>query len=214
MLPCLIVAVIGSLELICLFLIEGRRGWLKPFLELAVLGAVVVTLKAGWSENYRHIDPAEDMDGATSFLQAHVQRQDFLWIHASTGEAFKLYSRMKNWHDVPVHFGHTAWPCCARGVINDDSTSSEALVRVDFGGALPRNFSGRVWLLYTTRPEHWHGMADEPHIMQTILSERGCTKAPSIAPAFNGIAIVPFDCRSGSPSYFASQLPPVGPLRK
>lgn len=209
--PCLIVAFVGSLQLICFFLMKGRRGWSKPLVELAALGAIVITLNAGWSKNYRHIDSAEDMDGATSFLKAHVQHQDFLWVHASTTEAFKLYATMKNWHDAPVHFGHTAWPCCARGVIHDDSTSSEALVRVDFGGALPRHFSGRVWLLYTTRPEHWHGMADEPQIMQAILRERGCTKAPIIAPAFNGIAVIPFDCQSGSPSYFASQLSQFGP---
>jgi hypothetical protein len=158
-----------------------------------VLGAIVLTIKAGLSNNYRFLSPSEDMDGAVSFLQTHVQPEDFLWVHASCLEAFKLYVRMNKWRNAPARFGRTGWPCCPRGITNTlMDTTSETLVRSDFGNALPSNFSGRVWLLFTTRPQHWRGRADEPHIMQTVLRERGCTEMST--PAFVNLRVGLFNC--------------------
>jgi hypothetical protein len=50
-----------------------------------------------------------------------------------------------------------------------------------------------VRLLYTIRPEHWLGSADEPHIMETLLHERGCTEMST--PAFVNIRISFFNCK-------------------
>lgn len=193
-LPCLIAVIASSLQLLSLFVLKGRRDWIRPFVDGMILGAILLTLIAGRSKNYRVLSPWEDMDGAVSFLHAHVAPEDFLWVHASCSEAFKLYTRMSRWQDAPAHYGHTGWPCCARGISNTKDTSSEALVRSDFGSALPGNFSGRVWLLYTTRPEHWDDLADEPHIMQTILRERGCTESPT--PTFINVRVGSFDCKA------------------
>jgi hypothetical protein len=160
-----------------------------------VLGAIVLTLIAGGNQNSRGLGPVEDMDGAVSFLHAHVQPDDFLWVHASCLEAFKLYTRMSKWRDAPALYGHTGWPCCPRGITDSDYKSSETLVRSDFGNALPKNFSGRVWLLYTTRSVHWEAYADEPHIMETILRERGCKERPT--PSFFNVGVNSFDCKEG-----------------
>jgi uncharacterized membrane protein len=207
-LPCLIAAIVSSLQLLSFFVLKRRREWLRPVVDVMVLSAILMTLIAGYSKNYRVLAPSEDMDGAVSFLQAHVAPEDFLWVHASCSEAFKLCVRMSKWQDPPARYGHTGWPCCARGIPNTKDTSSEALVRSDFGNALPTNFSGRVWLLYTTRPEHWRDLADEPRFMQTILQERGCTQTPT--PEFFNVRVSAFDCKAGAAN-LASNLTEAKP---
>jgi hypothetical protein len=193
LLPCVVMLLVSSAQLVSYFILLLKRDWIQPLLVILVLGAIIFTIKAGRRDLAGYREPIEDMEGAVSFLHSHVQTTDFLWVHASTTEAFKLYARMGHWHDAAAHFGNTGWPCCARGIPNTQATSSEQLVRSNFGGALPRNFSGRVWLIYTTRPEHWQTFVDEPNIMQAILLERGCSLAP--APAFRNIEVAAFDCR-------------------
>ena len=193
LLPCVIMLLVSSAQLASYFVLLGRRDWIRPLLSVVILGAILFTIKAGRRDLGGYRQPIEDMDGAVSFLHSHVQPADFLWVHASTTEAFKLYARMGKWLDAPAHFGNTGWPCCARGIPNTQDTSSEPLVRSDFGGALPHNFSGRVWLLYTTRPEHWQTFVDEPRIMQAILLEKGCTETPGAT--FRNIEVAAFDCR-------------------
>jgi hypothetical protein len=191
LLPLLVTALVSSLQLISLFLFARCRGWLRPLFDVLILMAIALTLIASRAKNFRQIDPGEDADGAVSFLQAHVQPQDFLWVHSSLSQHFKLYVQMHQWMDAPAHFGNTGWPCCSRGIPDTKYTSSEPLVREDFGRALD-HFSGRVWVLYTMRPEHWSGFADEPAIMRTILHERGCTETPT--PAFFHVGLDAFDC--------------------
>ena len=193
-LPCLIALLVSALQLMSLLLLKLNRDWIRPLLSVLILGAIVLTLIAGRAKNYRIIGPVEDMDGAVSFLRAHVQPKDFLYVHASTSEAFKLYATMRKWTDPPARFGRTSWPCCARGVT--EYGSSEELVRGDFGAALPAHPSGKVWLLYTARPEHWQLNIDEPRIMQTILDERGCVETPAAVPAFYNVGVAVFDCGS------------------
>src|SRR5262249_27681344 len=118
---------------------------------------------------------------------------DFLWVHASCSEGFKLYARMRNWQNQ-AHFGRTGWPCCPRGVADPLATSSEPLVRADFGTALPAGFSGRIWLLYTKRFWPCDEIANEPQIMRTILRESGCAEV--LSPSFREIAAASFNCSS------------------
>ena len=151
----------------------------------------VITVVSGRDDNFARLsEPVEDMDGAVSFLHSNVRPQDFLWVHASSSEGSKLYALIDKWQDAPVHYGHTGWPCCARGISNTEETSSESLVRGDFGTALPVSLSGRVWLLYTI------SVAGDPQTMQTILRERGCTETPTRPPAFIKIAVASFDCET------------------
>ena len=123
-----------------------------------------------------------------SFLRAHVQSEDFLWVHTSSLEAFKLYTRMIRWQDAPAHMAHRV-ALLTPGIDNPWYTFGEVLVRNDFGRALPVGFRGRVWLLYTMRADHWRWHPNEPQIMRTILRERGCVEMPT--PAFTNIGVIP-----------------------
>jgi hypothetical protein len=194
-LPFVVVLIVSSLQLTYLFMLQTRRTWVRPLLNGFILCATVLTINAS---HRRHLDiPREDMDGAVSFLRAHVQPADFLWIHSSGLEAFKFYTRTTGWQDPPAHYGHTGWPCCARGIDDPLGTFGEVLVRSDFGAALPMGFRGRVWLLYTLRPEHWLGKPNEPPFMRAILRERGCVEAPT--PRFTNIGVLAFDCNAQAP---------------
>ena len=192
LLPCVIALLVLSLQLVSFYVLKKHRDWVRPFLDIALLGAIVLTIHAGRSIS-RWAAPVEEMDEAVSYLRTHVQPRDFLWVHASCSEGFKLYATMNKWQDAPAHFGKTAWPCCPRGIPDANVTSSELLVRNDLGRALPSSFSGRVWLLYTLRPEHWKGFANEPEIMRAIVRERDCTAMPT--PAFFNVAVSSFDCK-------------------
>ncbi len=201
-LPGLVLAIVSSLQLLSVYLMTMGRPWIRPVLDLAILLAIVLTLNASRSQNARNIAPTEDADGAIAYLKTHVQPHDLVWVHASLREQFQLYLRMHGWDDAPVRFGNTAWPCCARGIPDIESTSSEALVRNDFGNAV-QQASGRVWIAYTTRSGHWSRFPDEPGIMRRILAEHGCTETAPQPPAFNNLALLSFECRPQS----ASALP-------
>jgi hypothetical protein len=191
LLPFVIVLIVSSLQLIYLFTTSIRRYPLRVLLDISLLGMVVLTIHAS---RHTYLDaPREDVDGAVVFLGANVHPNDFLWVHASCSEAFRLYARMDKWQDAPVTYGHTGWPCCARGISNASDTFGEALVRDDFGGKLPVDFQGRVWLLYTLRAGHWFNKPDEPLFMRRILRERGCVELQT--PAFTNIAVGSFECR-------------------
>ena len=171
-----------------------------PILDIVFLFAVAITINASRRSG---LDvPREDMDGAVSLIRANIRPGDFLWVHASCREAFKLYTKIDAWHDPPAHYGSTGWPCCAREVPNTLGTFGEALVRSDFGNALPIDFHGRVWLLYTMRAEHWLGKPNEPQFMQTILKERGCVELPTRA--FTDLGVRSFNCNQ------RTSITPVG----
>jgi uncharacterized membrane protein len=192
--PFLIVLLVSCIQLLGLLSRRILRDAVKPLLGILLLCGFIVILAASHRTNSNDFQlPMEDADSAVSFLQAHVQPGDFLWIHASCSEVFKLYARMSNWQNQ-AHFGRTGWPCCPRGVADPLATSSEALVRADFGAALRAGFSGKVWLLYTKRFWHWHDITNEPQIMRTVLRERGCAEMPS--PSFREIAAASFNCSS------------------
>jgi hypothetical protein len=193
--PFIIFLVVSSVQLIYFFLSHRRRDWTKPILDIVFLLAVAITINASRRSGLNI--PREDMDGAVSLIRANIRPGDFLWVHASCREAFKLYAKIDEWHDPPAHYGSTGWPCCAREVPNTLGTFGEALVRRDFGNALPIDFHGNVWLLYTMRAEHWFGKPNEPQFMQTILKERGCVELPTRA--FTDLGVRSFNCNHRTP---------------
>jgi Dolichyl-phosphate-mannose-protein mannosyltransferase len=196
-LPCLVTSLVCSFQLVSLLLMKGRRDWIRPILDVAVLAGIALTLIASRAKSHRVMWPQEDVSNAVTFLKANVQPGDLLWVHSTLSQTVKLYLTMYRWDDAPVHFGNTAWPCCSRGILDTQYTSSEPLVRADFGKAV-EHFSGRVWLTYTTRPEHWVGFAYEPQIMRDILYEKGCKVAPEPPPTFIHVAVLAFDCPAPS----------------
>jgi hypothetical protein len=139
--------------------------------------------------------PIEDFSSAISYLHDQVRPGDTIWVHASAIEGFTVYSRMERWAPDLVRYGATGWPCCPRGVLSVRGSSTEELARQDLDRAVPPAFSGRVWLLYTTRPGHWQFVGvDEPAVQNAALAARGCRAGQP--PAFTNVGVSVFDCPS------------------
>jgi hypothetical protein len=124
----------------------------------------------------------EDAEGAIAHLQKSVRPGELLWVHGSAAETFSLYRKMLNWNPADVWYSSTGWPCCARNRPLARNASTAAATRADFAQVVPEDYQGRLWLLYTTRPEHWDwaGM-DEPAEVKKLLQERGCTIEPALS---------------------------------
>ena len=195
LLPAVILLLLCSLQLIFdVVLQRSRREWLKPTRDLVMVCATLVLIVNGaWTQPWGtfHV-PEEDVEGAVSFLHANVQSGDVLWVHSTCAEAFKLYAAMTGWSNAPAQFGHTGYPCCPRGVQVGGGVSNEKDVRSDLD-RVPASFSGKVWLLYNTRADHWAWVgADEPKIMEDVFRERGCLQKQT--PTFHHIGVSYFDC--------------------
>jgi hypothetical protein len=137
----------------------------------------------------------EDYAGAVAFLKAHAAAQDLILVHACCEEGFDLYARLDHWTPPHLAFGDTGYPCCARSKDARPGRSSEAAVKGDLAAKVPRGYSGRVWLLFSTRPTQWdYTGLDEGELWRKILWERGCPPGPFLR--FANLAISPMECVS------------------
>jgi len=135
----------------------------------------------------------EDFAAAVRFLQQRVKPGDLLLVHACCKEGFLLYSKMEDWNPPQVLYGDTGWPCCARGKDARPGISTGSAVTGDLDAKIPRGYSGRIWLLFTTRPTHWSYVGlDEGEIWRKHLWERGCPPGPYLR--FENLAVSPMDC--------------------
>ena len=135
----------------------------------------------------------EDFDTAVAFLQRHVEPSDLILVHACCVEGFRLYTAMDHWSPPRILVGDTGWPCCARGKDSRPGVSTEAAVIKDLDSKIPSGYSGRVWLLYTTRPTHWiYTGLDEGNLWRKHLWERGCPPGPYLR--FANLALSPMNC--------------------
>jgi len=176
----------------------GPRRALDRVLTVAVVSAVVL-FTGNWVRQpvAALTAPVEDMASAIAFLRANVHEGDFLWVHASSVEGFKLYQTIEPWPVASAKFGRTGWPCCPRGAAAARGTGDAVEVRFDLERGLPATFTGRVWLLYTTRPEHWRFVGlDESKVMQAVFLERGCQQGTT--PTFLNTGVSVFDCGVGT----------------
>ncbi|MGP0076737.1 MAG: glycosyltransferase family 39 protein, partial [Bryobacteraceae bacterium] len=137
--------------------------------------------------------PVENFAGAVRFLQQHVAPRDIVLVHACCKEGFDLYASMYGWHIPPVIYGETGWPCCARGKDARPGTSTKQKVFQDLDSKIPPRFSGRIWLVYTTRPTHWaYAGLDEAYLWRVHVWERGCPAGPTFD--FGNLTVVPMNC--------------------
>jgi hypothetical protein len=198
LLPAVVLLGLMGLQLIVEFLqLRMRRVVLMPVADILLVCVTLLAISGSILKQPLAAQniPLEDMESAMRFLRADVHAGDLVWVHASVSEDFKLYRRMAGWNGPPVQFGNTGWPCCPRGIAAVKGTGREADVRNDIDRAIPMNFRGRVWLVYTTRPEHWEFVGiDESRILNDLFRERGCRRVP--APFFHGIGVGIFDCES------------------
>ncbi len=143
--------------------------------------------QAAWKQVSEHRNQAEeDYAGAVQYLRGHVAPADLLLVHASLIEGFKLY-----WPDSHAMFGDTGRPCCGRGQFT--RLSSRQAVVEDLDQKIPKGFSGRLWLVYSTRDTHWNYVGlDEGKLWRNHVWDKGCPPGPYLA--FANLAISPMDC--------------------
>jgi hypothetical protein len=213
LLPEMILLIVCNLQLILNFAEHKlRREWTAPMLDISMMCATLLVIVMGlakqpWAAvkalslhgavppglNVVAI-PEEDVAAADSYLRSNVQPGDIVWVHASCAETFKLYSRMMQWNDEGVRFGHTGWPCCPRGIAVTAGSGKNDDVRGDLDSGVPMSFKGTVWLFYTNRTFHWDYVGeDQSTIMEEDFRERGCIQKRT--PAFYNIGVSEFDCR-------------------
>ena len=190
-LPCFVLLAMMAVEDL---LDRWYRGRAVDILAMGLAAAVAVQVAAA-----QVIQPAntaeEDFEGAVSFLETHAGAPDLILVHACCKEGFELYRNLDDWDPPHLAFGDTGYPCCARGKNAGPKSSSEQAVFADLDAKVPRGYSGRVWLLFSTRPTHWdYTGLDEGELWRKHLWERGCPPGPFLR--FANLAISPMDCAS------------------
>lgn len=189
--------VLPCLVLVAMMLLEELMQRLA-LREVSAIAAVALTFAvAGYAIVGRIVGPGdtfeEDFDGAVSFLARHAAPSDLILVHACCKEGFLLYSGLDHWSPPHLLFGDTGWPCCARGKDASPGSSSTSAVIADLDSKIPHGYSGRVWLLYITRPTHWdYTGLDEGNLWRKHLWDRGCPPGPYIR--FANLAVSPMNC--------------------
>jgi len=202
-LPCFLLVAAMNAEDLCRRLIQGRHATAVVGAALW-LTAIAVGSEAAWKQVREHRDrPEEDFAGAVQFLRQHVMPSDLLLVHASVIEGFKLYTVMEGWHDHHASYGDTGWPCCRR----DKIASTKQAVFEDLDRIIPRGFSGRIWMMYSTRDTHWIRTGlDEGKLWRSQVWAKGCPPGPYLALA--NIGIGEMNCNVGRGFGPAAGLPP------
>jgi len=167
----------------------------KRALNIAALGLTLVIVSRAITGQL--IGPpdrsGENFAGAVGFLQHRVATGDIVLVHACCKEGFELYAAMYGWQKPPVIYGETGWPCCARGKDARPGASTKQAALQDLDSKIPRGFSGRIWLLYTTRPTHWAYVGlDEGNLWRNHVWDRGCPPGPYFD--FGNLTVSPMNC--------------------
>ncbi len=163
----------------------------------AVATALVVLYGIRGEAAQQRYGTEEDLHGAFRYLKQHVAEQDLVLVHAAVREGFLLYAAMDGWQGPAPIFGSTGWPCCARNRDAAPRRSTEQSTVRDLDRMIPKNFRGRIWLYYPTRPSHWdYTGLDEGGLWRKHTWEKGCTPGPYIA--LKNLTLNPMYC-AGQP---------------
>lgn len=162
------------------------RLWLARLAAGLAALIALIALSTGTRRALAPVLPVEDVEGSVRFLERTVKPQDLLYVHASLAEPFRLYTHVQGWAAPEAVFGHTAWPCCARGATRRE-TAAEIVARHDLATQVPPGFRGSVWAVYTARADHWQYVGvDEPRLMADDMAGRGCRLVQDL----NGVGVV------------------------
>lgn len=183
----------GLAMLLAMFAAELLQRWprLRPALWCAVL---ILPMLAAWRQVRQHRElPVEDFAGAVGFLRQHAAPADLLLVHPSVKEGFELYANMERSGSIKPVYGATGWPCCVRGHLAPPHSSTKQAVIDDLQAKIPPAFSGRVWLIFSTRPTQWDYVGlDEGKLWRSQVWAMGCP--PEAFVAFTNIAVSPMNC--------------------
>jgi hypothetical protein len=158
------------------------------------IAAAAIPAIAGWRQVHQHRNrPEEDLAGPVQFLRRHAAPGDLLLVHASVKEGFQLYAAMDGFTEPRPVYGATGWPCCVRGHLAPPHSSSRPAVIEDLQAKIPKNFTGRVWLMYSSRPTQWNYTGlDEGNLWRSEVWAMGCPPEPFVA--FANVSLSPMNC--------------------
>jgi hypothetical protein len=188
LLPCVVLLIGYGITLVQEQLIDALGKRLRVVAQ-AALWLVVVTLVAFGLEIRWNPVGDEDLHGAMTYLQENVAEGEYLYVHATCLEGYKLYSRMLGWKHDRIIRGGFGWPCCPRQEGLTDYTDQTA-VRLDSERILAARPSGTLWLMHTGKP----GVRESLRLMDEMLSSAGCRERG--APKFHSMEVRAFDCGS------------------
>jgi hypothetical protein len=185
-LPCLIM-------LLAMLADELLDSW-RHLVAIVWIAALAIPLAAAWRQVRQHRNlPEEDFAGAVQFLRQHAAPSDLLLVHPSVKEGFELYAGMEGFNQPQPVYGATGWPCCVRDHLAQPHSSSRQAVIDDLEAKIPEGFSGRVWLVYSSRPTQWDYVGlDEGNLWRSQVWAMGCP--PEQFVAFTNVAISPMYC--------------------
>jgi len=173
----------------------GRWPRIVPAVSTMVwIAAAAIPLAAAWRQVHQHRNlPGEDFAGAVQFLRQHAAPADLLLVHPSVKEGFELYATMEGFAAPRPVYGATGWPCCVRDHLAPPHSSTRQAVIDDLEAKIPRSFSGRVWLMYSSRPTQWdYTGLDEGNLWRSQAWAMGCP--PEQFVAFTNVALSPMVC--------------------
>jgi hypothetical protein len=182
-------------------LLSARSSGLKAAFVENAFGAVVFFAMAGlvwllfstFGLMPFFAEEHEDSEEAVAYLKQHAQSNDVLYVHATMGEQFKLYTRAQPVQVSRVIYGKIGMPCCPRRDYQSPQQESEKDV-ADEITALSNAAIGRpLWVLMTNRGLHWfHVRRNDVAIFERGLAAKGCQKLRE--ERFTGVYVAGFGC--------------------
>lgn len=184
LLPSLTLALAGSIWAI---LLRWHKG-LNPILLCCCLLISFIGFR-----NAPEVHTVEQMDEAITELYSRFTPADTIYVHASVAEAFRLYAHNRGLEATNVLWGSTSSACCPRGLSYPRGATNAPRVDLELQRLFPVAPKGRVWLIWTGRSEHWQWVGfDERQKIEDFLSNRGCTKKPTLP--FENVGLYLFAC--------------------
>jgi hypothetical protein len=153
---------------------------------------VLLTAATAYAMGRRGLSMWEDADTATRYVVRNARKSDLVYVHASSTEQFKLYSRVHGPPAARTVFGDTGWPCCPRSKDLLRTNEDPQYLVHDFESKVIQRIGGVVWLIYTGRRTLYPWKRDEPAFMRSQLQRHGCRL--EAVPRFYNFVVDRFSC--------------------
>lgn len=184
LLPSMALALAGA---IWACLLRWRRG-VNPVLVAATVALAIYGYREAPAAGV-----AEEADGAVTEIYSRWKPGDQVYVHASMAESFRLYAGIRGLEQSQVVWGSTGAPCCPRGALHKHGKSGPVELAQDLNRLLPMRVEGRLWAIWTNRPDHWQWLGtDETKMIVEEIARRGCKAKPTLP--FDNVGLQLFDC--------------------
>ena len=161
------------------------------FDTLCLLLGVFAGITACYSQIFNHAD-AVGFQSACRYFRRSGSADDFLYVHASAREGFKLYSKLDGPVLMRTALGDSAYPCCVRGQewpLGVDPSRA----RRDLLEKLPVDFRQKVFLIHAGWLGFWKKIGQNEYQIQTeALISLGCRFVSASPPG--AVMVSSFDC--------------------